>query len=117
MEGGNKEEEGLFQGAMRRLSEARESAAQSRIQSNSPQENTSVKTRSPSVTTDSGSVERIYVRAGEDYDPSPQSIIPTQTVDTSPAEPVPAEIRRCNECGYPMSATESYCPKCGSFSE
>ena len=117
LEGGNKEEEGLFQGAMRRLSEARESAAQSRIQSNSPQENTSVKTRSPSVTSDSASVERIYVRAGEDYDPSPQSIIPSQTVDTSPAEPVPAEIRRCNECGYPMSATESYCPKCGSFSE
>ena len=117
LEGEDREEEGLFQGAMRRLSEARESAAQSRIQSNSTQENTSVKIRSPSVNSDSNSVERIYVRPGEDYDPSPQSIMTSQTVDTSPTEPVQADIRRCKECRSPMDATESYCPKCGSFSE
>ena len=110
------ESEGLFQGAMRRFSEARESAAQSRVNSNKDsQSESSVKTRSP-VNLDDSTAEQIFVRAGQDYDPSPESLKSIPISDSSPIEPVQVAIRRCMECGSPMGEDESYCPKCGAFS-
>jgi len=110
------ESEGLFQGAIRRISEARESAAQSRINSNDSPPDSSIKTRNSISMADDSSTERIYVRAGEDYDPSPNSLKSMPIVTPSPVEPVQVAIRRCGECGSPMGEDESYCPKCGSFS-
>ena len=107
-------ESGLFRGAMRRLSEARESAAQNQIKSQ--KSSNSVKSRD-AIQSQIDSTERVYVRPGQDYDPSPMSLNsnPPSTLQTN--EPVQSNIRRCNECGYPMNMNESYCPKCGSFSE
>ena len=107
-------ESGLFRGAMRRLSEARESAAQNKI--NSQKSSPSVKSRDL-VQSEIDSTERVYVRPGQDYDPSPMSVNSNPSISVQTNESVESHIRRCNECSSPMDANESYCPKCGSFSE
>ena len=107
-------ESGLFRGAMRRLSEARESAAQNKI--NSQKSSPSVKSRDL-VQSEIDSTERVYVRPGQDYDPSPMSVNSNHSTSVQTNEYVELNIRRCNECSSPMDANESYCPKCGSFSE
>ena len=107
-------ESGLFRGAMRRLSEARESAAKNKI--NSQKSSPSVKSRGL-VQSEIDSTERVYVRPGQDYDPSPMSVNSNHSTSVQTNEYVELNIRRCNECNSPMDANESYCPKCGSFSE
>ena len=107
-------ESGLFRGAMRRLSEARESAAKNKI--NSQKSSPSVKSRGL-VQSEIDSTERVYVRPGQDYDPSPMSVNSNPSISVQTNESVESHIRRCNECSSPMDANESYCPKCGSFSE
>ena len=107
-------ESGLFRGAMRRLSEARESAAKNKI--NSQKSSPSVKSRGL-VQSEIDSTERVYVRPGQDYDPSPMSVNFNHSTSVQTNEYVELNIRRCNECNSPMDANESYCPKCGSFSE
>lgn len=108
-----KEESGLFRGALRRLSEARESAAQNQVNP----VNTSVSSKSRDLINNQESpIDRIYVRPGEDYDPSPESSrsIPAPSVQKNDSQE--SNMRRCNECGAHMNLNESYCPKCGSFS-
>ena len=107
-------ESGLFRGAMRRLSEARESAAQNKI--NSQKSSPSVKSRDL-VQSEIDSTGKVYVRPGQDYDPSPMSVNSNPSTSVQTNEFVESHIRRCNECNSPMDANESYCPKCGSFSE
>ena len=107
-------ESGLFRAAMRKLSEARESAALNQI--NSQKSSASIKSRD-SIQPEIDSTQRVYVRPGQDYDPSPLSMNSNPPPSVQTNEPVESNIRRCNECGSPMDANESYCPKCGSFSE
>jgi hypothetical protein len=102
---------GLLSGAMRRLSEARESAAQNQVKSKT----SSGKIRDSVPISEGSSVDRIYVRAGEDYDPSPSSISNILSSTSESVESVQQDIRRCIECRSPLNSTESYCPKCGSF--
>ena len=109
-----REDSGLIRGAMRRLSEARESAAQNQV--NSQKSSVSVKSRDL-IQSQIDSTERVYVRPGEDYDPSPMSVNSNPSSSVEKNEPVQSNIRRCNECGSPIDVNESYCPKCGSFSE
>ena len=108
-----KDNSGLIRSAMRRLSEAREAAAQNQV--NSQATNTPVKSRDL-IQSGLDPTERVYVRAGEDYDPSPNSVNSNTSTSFRTIEPTQQDITRCDECGYPMNSNESYCPKCGSFS-
>ena len=109
-----KDNSGLIRSAMRRLSEARDSAALNQVNSQNP--SASVKSRNL-IQSDVDSTERVYVRQGEDYDPSPNSVNSNPSKLIKKIEPTQPDTRRCNECGYPINSNESYCPKCGSFSE
>ena len=108
-----KDNSGLIRSAMRRLSEARESAALNQVNSQNP--SASIKSRNL-IQSDVDSTERVYVRPGEDYDPSPNSVNSNPSKSIKKIEPTQPDTRRCNECGYPINSNESYCPKCGSFS-
>ena len=108
-----KDNSGLIRSAMRRLSEAREAAAQNQV--NSQATNAPVKSRDL-IQSGLDPTERVYVRAGEDYDPSPNSVNSNTSTSFRTIEPTQQDITRCDECGYPMNSNESYCPKCGSFS-
>ena len=108
-----KDNSGLIRSAMRRLSEVRESVAQNQVNSQNP--SASVKSRNL-IQSDVDSTERVYVRPGEDYDPSPNSVNSNPSKLIKKIEPTQPDTRRCNECGYPINSNESYCPKCGSFS-
>ena len=109
-----KDNSGLIRSAMRRLSEVRESVAQNQVNSQNP--SASIKSRNL-IQSDVDSTERVYVRPGEDYDPSPNSVNSNPSKSIKKIEPTQPDTRRCNECGYPINSNESYCPKCGSFSE
>ena len=108
-----KDNSGLIRSAMRRLSEVRESVAQNQVNSQNP--SASIKSRNL-IQSDVDSTERVYVRPGEDYDPSPNSVNSNPSKSIKKIEPTQPDTRRCNECGYPINSNESYCPKCGSFS-
>ena len=113
LEESEKEESGLLKGAIRRLSEARESAALNQVNS----QNLPVSTKSRDlIKSEEDLVERIYIRPGEDYDPSPESIRSVASSSIPSNDQIQSNIRRCVECGTPMDLNESYCPKCGSFS-
>ena len=113
LEDSEKEESGLLRGAIRRLSEARDSAALNKV--NSQNLSVTEKSRDP-LKSEQDSVERIFIRPGEDYDPSPRSLSSVAPSTTQSNELNQSNIRRCVECGSPMDSNESYCPKCGSFS-
>ena len=109
----SKEESGLFKAALRRLSDAREVAARNQVNSLEP--TLRIKSRD-AVRPSEDITGQVFVRPGEDYDPSPESVRINQTPPTQMDIEPQSHISRCRDCNSPMDSNESYCPKCGSFS-